>query len=107
MVRARRLVSWSGALALALGLVSAAFWVGARNADANIQLTGERQLQIIALDLEAVLDRFDTLPYSVAHLPMASALLVAPGNTALQGELNDILQDLADAGAGILPISEM
>lgn len=95
MVRARRLVSWSGALALALGLVSAAFWVGARNADANIQLTGERQLQIIALDLEAVLDRFDTLPYSVAHLPMASALLVAPGNTALQGELNDILQDLA------------
>jgi two-component system C4-dicarboxylate transport sensor histidine kinase DctB len=95
MVRARRLVSWSGALALAMGLASLAFWFGARNADANIQLTGERQLQIIALDLEAVLDRFDTLPYSAAHLPIASQLLAAPDKVALQHEINDTLQDLA------------
>lgn len=95
MVRARRLVYWSGALALAVGLVSAAFWIGARNADANIHLTGERQLQIIALDLEAVLDRFDTLPYSVAHLPLASQLLAAPTHGAMQGDLNETLKDLA------------
>ncbi len=95
MVRARRLVHWSGALALAVGLVLAAFWLGARTADANIHLTGERQLQIIALDLEAVLDRFDTLPYSVAHLPLTSQLLAAPANTALQSELNETLKDLA------------
>ncbi|MDR7308634.1 ATP-binding protein [Rhodoferax saidenbachensis] len=95
MVRARRLVYWSGALALAAGLVLAAYWLGARNADENTHLTGERQLQIIALDLEAVLDRFDTLPYSIAHLPLTSQLLAAPANTGLQQELNGTLQDLA------------
>ena len=95
MVRAQRLVYWSGALALAVGLVLAAFWFGARNAAAKIHLTGERQLQIIALDLEAVLDRFDTLPYSIAHLPLTSLLLTAPANTGLQSDLNDTLQDLA------------
>lgn len=95
MFRARRLVYWSGALALAVGLVFAAYWFGARNAFEATHLTGERQLQIIALDLEAVLDRFDTLPYSVAHLPLASQLLAAPQKPALQTELNDTLQDLA------------
>lgn len=95
MVRVRRLVYWFAALALALGVVSAAFWFGARNADANIHLTGERQLQIMALDLEAVLDRFDTLPYAIAHLPLTSQLLAAPKNAALENELNGILQDLA------------
>ncbi|MES2950813.1 MAG: ATP-binding protein [Pseudomonadota bacterium] len=95
MVRARRLVYWSGALALAVGLVLAAFWFGARIADDNIHATGERQLQIMALDLEAVLDRFDTLPYSVAHLPLGSQLLAAPAHTGVQSELNATLQDLA------------
>ena len=95
MYAARRLVSLSSALVLAAGMVLAAYWLGARTASDTIQATGERQLQIIALDLEAVLDRFDTLPYSVAHLPLASQLLAAPANAALQGELNETLQDLA------------
>ncbi len=95
MYAARRIVSLSSALVLAAGLVLAAYWLGARTASDAIQATGERQLQIIALDLEAVLDRFDTLPYSVAHLPLASQLLTAPASAALQGELNDTLQDLA------------
>jgi len=95
MVPARRLVYWPGALALATGLVLAAYWFGARNADDNIHVTGERQLQIIALDLEAVLDRFDTLPYSIAHLPMASQLLESPVHSGLQVAFNETLKDLA------------
>ena len=95
MYAARRLVSLSSALALAAGLVLAAYWFGARNALEAIHTAGERQLQIIALDLEAVLDRFDTLPYSVAHLPLASQLLATPDKPALQSELNATLQDLA------------
>ena len=95
MYAARRLVSLSSALALAAGLVLAAYWFGARNASDAIHTTGARQLQIIALDLEAVLDRFDTLPYSVAHLPLASQLLATPDNATLQTELNATLQDLA------------
>ena len=74
----RRFVWLSGALALAVGLVLSAYWLGARSATDSIQQSGERQLQIIALDLEAVLDRFDTLPYSVAHLPLASQLKCMP-----------------------------
>lgn len=95
MVPARRLVSLSSTLVFAAGLVLAAYWFGARNASDAIHTTGERQLQIIALDLEAVLDRFDTLPYSVAHLPLASQLLAKPDKPALQTELNATLQDLA------------
>jgi two-component system C4-dicarboxylate transport sensor histidine kinase DctB len=95
MYAARRLVSFSSALALAAGLVLVAYWFGARNASDAIHTSGERQLQIIALDLEAVLDRFDTLPYSVAHLPLASQLLTSPERAALQTELNATLQDLA------------
>lgn len=94
MYAARRLVSLSSALVLAAGLVLVAYWLGARTASDAIRVTGERQLQIIALDLEAVLDRFDTLPYAVAHLPMASQLLAAPVNTSLQRELNATLKDL-------------
>ncbi|MEO7106109.1 MAG: cache domain-containing protein, partial [Rhodoferax sp.] len=95
MYAARRLVSLSSALALAVALVLASYWFGARNAFDTIHTAGERQLQIIALDLEAVLDRFDTLPYSVAHLPLAAQLLATPDNPALQQELNTTLQDLA------------
>lgn len=91
----RRIVLLSGALALAVGLVLLAYGLGARNASDAIHQSGERQLQIIALDLEAVLDRFDTLPYSVAHLPLAAQLLATPDKPALQRELNDTLQDLA------------
>lgn len=88
------MVSLSSALALAVGLVWSAYWLGARSAADNLHQAGERQLQIIALDLEAVLDRFDTLPYSVAHLPLASQLLASPRDRALQQELNGTLQEL-------------
>ena len=88
------MVSLSSALALTVGLVWLAYWLGARTAADNLHQAGERQLQIIALDLEAVLDRFDTLPYSVAHLPLASQLLASPGDRALQQELNGTLQEL-------------
>lgn len=88
------MLRWSGALALAAGLVLSAYWFGARNAFETTHLAAERQLQIMALDLEAVLDRFDTLPYSVAHLPLASQALAAPHQAALVSELNETLKDL-------------
>lgn len=94
MTPPRRIVLLFSALALAVGLVLAAYWLGARSADEALHANGERQLQIIALDLQAVLDRFDTLPYSVAHLPLASQLLAATDKRSLGKELNDTLQDL-------------
>lgn len=94
MMLARLTFRWISALALAAGLVLAAYWFGARNAFEAIHLSSERQLQIIALDLEAVLDRYDTLPYAIAHLPLASQALAAPTRGALISELNGTLQDL-------------
>ena len=95
MTPSRRIVGMSGALALAVVLVLSAYGLGSRNAADNTHATAERQLQIMALDLEAVLDRFDTLPYSVAHLPMAAELLASPQSGALGHALNGTLQDLA------------
>ncbi|TXT41538.1 MAG: two-component system NtrC family C4-dicarboxylate transport sensor histidine kinase DctB [Comamonadaceae bacterium] len=89
-----RTLRWLSAGLLAAGLVFAAYWLGARNAYEAIHLSSERQLQIIALDLEAVLERYDTLPYAIAHLPLAAQALAAPTQAALISELNDSLQDL-------------
>jgi two-component system C4-dicarboxylate transport sensor histidine kinase DctB len=90
----KHLALLAAALTLAAGLVFAAFYITFNRASDDVRLTGERQLQIIALDLEAVLERYDTLPYSVAHLPMAAQLLSTPGNASLVEEFNATLQDL-------------
>lgn len=89
-----RTLRWLSAGLLAASLVFAAYWLGARNAYEVIQQSSERQLQIIALDLEAVLERYDTLPYVIAHLPLAAQALAAPTQAALISELNATLQDL-------------
>jgi len=94
MHRARHIFRWSSVLALAVALVLAAYWFGARYAFETIHRNGERQLQIIALDLEAVLDRFDTLPYALAQLPLTSQLLATPTRQGLVNELNETLKDL-------------
>lgn len=81
-------------LGLALALIFTAYLLASRKAGEDIRLAGDRQLQIIALDLDSVLERYETLPYSVAYLPLAAQALATPHDPVLLHELNLTLQDL-------------
>lgn len=43
--------------------VLAAYFVAEHRSRADIHAAGDRQLQIIALDVESVLEKFETLPF--------------------------------------------
>ncbi|QJQ07007.1 sensor histidine kinase [Undibacterium piscinae] len=90
----RRIILFALVLGSALALIFSAYLLASRKAVEDIRLAGERQLQLIALDLESVLERYETLPYSVAYLPMATQVLAAPHDGALLQEFNLTLQDL-------------
>ncbi len=94
MSTGKRLILLMSVVMLALTLICTAYLLTSRKAGDELRLAGDRQLQIIALDLDSVLERYETLPYSVAYLPLAAQVLAAPQDQALLHELNLTLQDL-------------
>ncbi|MFT5534619.1 MAG: two-component system C4-dicarboxylate transport sensor histidine kinase DctB [Burkholderiaceae bacterium] len=76
--RRRLLLAVAGVL-LIVGLT---YWTSARMIRSEIDRQSERQLQVIALDLQSMLEKFETLPFSLSvHPDMATALL-QPANAA-------------------------
>lgn len=75
-------------------IIGAAYLVGAKKAGENAQEVGQRQLQIIALDLESVLDRYETLPFALSFQSEAIHALAAPDNAAAIARLNRILAEV-------------
>ena len=72
--------------------VAAAYGFGAYKARRDIRAQGERQLQIIALDLESVLEKFETLPFALAFQPDVVHALARPGDREVIDRLNLTLQ---------------
>ncbi|MFZ6756832.1 ATP-binding protein [Undibacterium sp. Ji50W] len=93
--RQRRLVMLGIAL-LAVLLVVVSYLLAARAAKENIQLAGDRQLQIIALDIESVLERYETLPFAISYLPLTTQALLNSKDATLIQTLNQNLQELAE-----------
>ena len=92
MTRTRKIL-WTGlALACAVAFVSATAIIVQRKARAELQAQGDRQLQLIALDLESALDKFETLPYVLSYLPDAVHVLSVPGDPIGVARLNQSLQ---------------
>ncbi|HTD05957.1 ATP-binding protein [Undibacterium sp.] len=79
---------------IAVAMVFAAYLFAAKKAREDYRYAAERQLQIIALDLESTLEKYETLPYSVAYLPLTSQLLSSPADAALARTLNATLKDI-------------
>lgn len=90
----QRIVLISLLTALAVALIAGAYLIATRVATAELRQSGDRQLQIIALDLESVLERYETLPYSVSYLPLAAQVLADQQNRELVQQLNLTLQDM-------------
>lgn len=80
------------AIAWVVGIVIAVYIVAERRAMDDVHASGDRQLQIIALDLESVLEKFETLPFALSVHPDLQESLVRPRDAVLLGRINHILQ---------------
>ncbi|NVD98149.1 ATP-binding protein [Massilia sp. BJB1822] len=86
----------------AVAAVVAAFWFGTLRAREDSLLQGHRQLQLMAPDLQSVLQRFETLPFVLARQPDLANALAHPSDPAAIARLNgtlQIIQQQAKVGA--------
>lgn len=79
-----------------MALVVASYFVAASIARDHSRQAGDRQLQIIALDIESVLERYETLPFAISYLPMTAEALLHKDDGKLTQALNLSLQELAE-----------
>lgn len=80
------------AIAFSIAVVLTTYVVAAKKAANDIREVSERQLQIIALDLESVLEKFETLPYALGFQSDAVQALARPDDQAIVQRLNLTLQ---------------
>lgn len=92
--RGRRLLVRVVALVVALAVIAAVYVVAEHRMREDIHAAGARQLQIIALDLESLLERFESLPAALAFHPELAHLLANPGDAGLAARLNETLQSI-------------
>ena len=80
------------AFAIAAGLIiGGAYVVGDRLANTAAQEASARQLQIISLDLESILERYEALPFALSFQPEATQVLQQPDGAAVVLHLNRVL----------------
>lgn len=84
----------SFAVACAASIVLAVYFMAAHRARADVYAAGDRQLQIIARDLESVLEKFETLPFTLAYHPDTSNAIARADDAVLVGSLNMTLQSI-------------
>jgi two-component system C4-dicarboxylate transport sensor histidine kinase DctB len=90
MVLGRRCRLFAVAL-FAIAIVGAAYLAGAKQAGDSAQESSARQLQIIALDLQSVLERYEALPFALSFQVDAAQALEQQDNAAAIARLNLIL----------------
>jgi two-component system, NtrC family, C4-dicarboxylate transport sensor histidine kinase DctB len=81
-------------LACAAISIAAAYFIATQKTRGDIRTSGERQLQIIALDLEAVLEKYETLPFVLAFQPDIRNALIKPANQDVINHLNTTIQSI-------------
>ncbi len=81
-------------IACAAAFVFAVYLIAAGKASNDIHAAGDRQLQIIALDLESVLEKFETLPFALAFHPALAQVLEHANDPGRIDELNHTLQTI-------------
>lgn len=79
---------------IALVIISGAYVVGERLASTAAQEASARQLHIIRLDVESILERYETLPFALSFQNEAKLALQQPNSTATIEELNHILKTI-------------
>lgn len=80
------------AIVVSLAVLAATYMLALQKASNDIRKASERQLQIIALDLGSVLDKFETLPYALGFQSDVVQALTRPGEHSVIERLNQALQ---------------
>lgn len=80
--------------ALALCAIGGTYLLAERRVDAEVRASSARQLDIISRDLESILERSETLPYSLSFDTTALQVLREPGDAAAVHRLNLVLQSV-------------
>ena len=82
------------AAACVLAVIVVVYLLATHRARADIHAVGDRQLQIIALDLESVLEKFETLPFTLAYHPDVPNAVIRPDDRERIQRLNLTLQSI-------------
>lgn len=90
----RRKLPTLGLLLLALAVVAGLYLLGLRVARQAEKDLNARQLQIIRLDLESILERYESLPFALSFQTEAALALRAPGQGQWTSHVNAVLQNV-------------
>jgi two-component system C4-dicarboxylate transport sensor histidine kinase DctB len=88
----KRLALFAFAIACAVAVVAATYFLALKRVSNDVHDAGSRQLQIIALDLESVLEKFETLPFALSYQAEVMQVLDRPGDRIALDRLNNTLQ---------------
>ena len=91
----KRQLGWLIALLAGAALVAAVYVVAARQGAAEVLAGGQRQLQLMAPELESALAKFETLPYVVGLQDDVAQVLARPADTERRARLNVVLETIA------------
>ncbi len=80
------------ALLLVFAVVLAAYLTGLNLARQAAHESSARQLHLISLDIESILERYETLPYALSFLTEMSQALKQPHNPATIAHVNEVLK---------------
>lgn len=83
------------AIAASLVLVAGVYLAALRQGGSDELARGQRQLQLMAPELESALVKFETLPYVVGFQDEVAQLLEHPGDQARSARLNRVFQAIA------------
>ncbi len=87
----------------ALALIAASYVVGAQRAQYDSLAQGQRQLQLMAPELQSVLERFETLPFVLGQQSDLTYALAHPDDPQAIARLNQTLQTIhGQASVGAL-----
>jgi two-component system C4-dicarboxylate transport sensor histidine kinase DctB len=91
----KRQLGWLTALLAGAALVAGVYVLAARQGAADVLAGGQRQLQLMAPELESALAKFETLPYVVSLQDDVTHVLAHPRDTARRDRLNVMLDAIA------------
>ena len=93
-MRAKKLTTLLLCLAACTALVAGAFQLGSRRAQAELMEQGRRQLELMAPDLQSLLERFETLPFVLGQQRELAQALAHADDPALLEQTNRMLQTI-------------
>jgi len=95
-MRAKKLFITLLSLGACIAFIAAAYALGARRAHADLMHRGQEQLQLMAPELQSVLDRFETLPFVLGQIPEVHTALANPTDAVAIERLNATLQTIQE-----------